>query len=417
MKGFFNLLTSGSFRQLLDGFVPVASQDVCLSDALGRTVANDIIAGEDLPPFSRSTMDGFAIRARDCFGASESEPALLSLQGEVRMGEESRRISVKSGQAVRIWTGGGLPPGADAVVMLEYAREIGSGLIEVFRAVAPGENVIERGQDYSKGQMVIPSGTRLRAQELGVLAGLGIMQVNVRKRPLAVVISTGDELVPETDTPPPGKIRDINSTTLSAMAESDGCRALRMGIVPDNRRDMLGACKRALEMGADIILISGGSSVGNRDFTLKVFDDLERCDVLAHGVAIRPGKPTLLARRENTVLFGLPGHVASAMVVYWLFVRHAIRVLLGADPEKDVIRVPARCGEHFPSVMGREDYVRVVLESALPGRDGMPGLVARPVHGKSGLISTLVRADGLLVIPRDIEGFHQGEEAEVIIFP
>lgn len=415
MKGFFNLLSASELKQLLLALEPVGSEEISLAHALGRVSAGDILAGEDLPPFSRSTMDGFAVRARDCFGASESEPALLSVTGEVRMGSEAADLEVKPGRAARIWTGGHLPKGADAVVMLEYARDMGSDMIEVFRAVAPAENVLERGQDYHEGSLVIPAGTRLRAQELGVLAGLGIMELKVRKRPFAAIISTGNELVPETGTPPPGMIRDINSTTLSALVEADGGRVIRMGIVKDSRRDMLDACRKAIETGADLVLISGGSSVGNRDFTLKVFEDMEGSEVLVHGVAIRPGKPTMLARIKNTVLFGLPGHVASAMVVYWLFVRFALSVLLGSDPEKGLIRIRAACAEPFPSAMGREDYMRVTLDWSSGEPGGQRGPVARPVHGKSGLISTLVKADGLLVIPRDAEGLHQGEEAEVII--
>ncbi len=416
MKGFFNLVTSSRLQALLADLEPVAAETLPIDEVIGRVVARDVFAGEDLPPFSRSTMDGFAVRARDSFGASESEPALFSVSGEVRMGEDGTGVCVRPGQAVRIWTGGQLPAGADAVVMLEYAREIGQDMIEVFRAVAPSENIIERGQDYRKGEMVFPKGTRLRAQELGVLAGLGILEVEVRKQPLAVVISTGDELVPREESPPPGKIRDINTTTISALCRADGCRVFRMGIIPDSYEDMLDACRKALEMEADLVLVSGGSSVGNRDFTMKVFRDLEGSELLVHGVSIRPGKPTLVAKRGNAVLFGLPGHVGSAMVVYWLFVRHAISVLLGADPEKGVIKAPAICSEHFPSVIGREDYVRVALERSYT-EEGKPVLMARPVHGKSGLISTLVRADGLLVIPRDVEGYHGGEYGEVIIFP
>ncbi len=417
MKAFFHLLTTGEFRNLLLDFEPVAPEEISLEEGMGRVTAQDILAGEDLPPFPRSTMDGFAVRARDCFGAAESEPALLSVVGEIKMGDDATDLVLRPGQCAKIWTGGRLPEGADAVVMLEYAREVGSGLIEVFRAVAPYENVIEQGQDYHKEEVVIQAGTKLRAQELGVLAGLGILRLQVRKRPLAVIISTGDELVPENETPSPGKIRDINSTTLSALATSNGCQTVRMGIVKDSYEAMSKACQHALNMGADLVLISGGSSVGNRDFTLKVFQDLEGSRVLAHGVAIRPGKPTMLARKGNTMLFGLPGHVGSAMVVYWLFVRFAINVLLGADPEKDYIRLPVKCGEPFPSVMGREDYVRVILDRADQSVNGQGGIVAYPVHGKSGLISTLVKADGLLVVPRDVEGFHQGEDAEVLIFP
>ncbi len=415
MKGFFNLISASEFKRLLLDFEPIGAEEISLKEALGRVVARPISSPEDLPPFSRSTMDGFAVRARDCFGASESEPSLLTVIGEVRMGEAVTDISVSPGKAVRIWTGGKLPVGADAVVMLEYTRQLDPETIEVFRPVAPYENVIEKGQDYGASDLVIPSGAKLRAQELGVLAALGILKCKVRKRPLAVIISTGDELVPEWQSPPPGKIRDINSTTLSALLETDGCRVVRMGIVGDSYEAMLTACNRAIDMGADLILVSGGSSVGNRDFTLKVFEDTRGAQVLAHGVSIRPGKPTILAKRGNCVLFGLPGHVASAMVVYWVFVRFALCRLLGTDPERGLTRLGATCAEPFPSVIGREDYIRVVLEGLCQG--GEKKIFARPVHGRSGLISTLVKADGLLVIPRDIEGFHQGEEAEVILFP
>jgi len=418
VKGFFHLLSSRQFKELLLDFQPVGTEDVSLDSALCRVAAEDIHAPEDLPPFSRSTMDGFAVRARDCFGASESEPSLLSVIGDIRMGTVPEGLAIGPGQAARIWTGGMLPPGADAVVMLEYVREIAPGVIETFRAVAPGENVIEKGQDCQADALVVRAGSRLRPQELGVLAGLGITEVRVRKRPLVAIISTGDELVPIEQSPSPGKIRDINSTTLSALAQEDRCGVVRMGIVDDSLDHMLNACAQALDKGADVVLVSGGSSVGNRDFTLRVFESIAGCRVLAHGVAVRPGKPTLLARTGNRALFGLPGHVASAMVVYQVFVRYLLSVLQGTDPEKGSLRIMAQCAEPFPSATGREDYVRVALDRSAfeTGGSGITCPAARPVHGKSGLISTLVKSDGLLVIPRDSEGLHRGEYAEVIIF-
>jgi len=363
--------------------------------------------------FDNSAMDGFAVRSQDTFGASESQPALLDVTGKIGMGDMPGDIELSMGQAARIWTGGCLPRGSDAVVMLEYTAPVDNNTIEVFRAAAPLENVIERGEDCRRGSPVLYSGTVLRPQELGLLAGLGITRVQVRRRPLVAVISTGDELVPEDASPAPGQIRDMNSTTLAGLVEKSGGRPVRLGIVDDSPDAMFAACSRALEMNADIVLVSGGSSVGRRDFTLRVFERMEGTEVLAHGVSIRPGKPTILARCGNTALFGLPGHAASAVVTYLLFVHYLITLLLGRDPELSLKTICVRCSQPFPSSAGREEFVRVRLD------DGQHGCCpsAKPVYGKSGLISTLIKADGLLVIPRDVEGLHQGEEAEVLLFP
>ncbi|NPA95662.1 MAG: molybdopterin molybdotransferase MoeA, partial [Thermodesulfobacteria bacterium] len=317
------------------------------------------------------------------------------------------------GEAVRIWTGGILPPGADAVVMLEYVRPLDDKLIEVYKAVAPNENVILKGEDCRRDTLCIKRGTRLRPQELGLLSGLGICKVKVTRRPRAAIISTGDELVPETESPPPGKIRDINSTTLEALLRTSGAVPTKMGIISDYLEAISRACADALSKGADIVLVSGGSSVGHRDFTVRVFEEITGAPPLVHGVAIRPGKPTILSRKDDRALFGLPGHVASCMVVYLLFVHYLVNVFQGLEPETGLRVKKAVCGEMFPSVSGREDYVRVRLEPSEKG--GLP--VAIPIYGKSGIISTLVQADGLLKIPRDSEGYHQGEEAEVLLLP
>ncbi len=409
-KGFFHLMTSEKVRKILEEFSSLGFEEVELPSALERTAAFDIFSPEDLPPFARSTMDGYAVRARDVFGASETEPALLSVVGEIRMGQGPASLELGTGEAVKIWTGGILPKGGDAVVMVEYTRSLDPKLIEIYRAVAPSENVILRGQDCEKGALCISAGTRLRPQELGLLAGLGITRVRVVKRPCVAIISTGDEVVSEKETPPCGKIRDINSTTLEALVKKDGGVPKRLGIVPDSFEAILDACQRALDEGADVVLISGGSSVGARDYTLKVFEELTGSPPIVHGVAIRPGKPTIISRYGDKALFGLPGHVASCMVVYLLFVRHLLNIYQGLHPETGLKSLKVRCGQMFPSVTGREDYVRVTLKDS---GEGIPE--AFPVFGKSGLISTLVKAHGLLKIPRDSEGFHQGEEAEVLL--
>lgn len=413
MKGFFQLISSQELLQLLDHFRPLASEPVQLRDALHRILAHAITAPEALPPFARSTMDGYAVRARDTFGCGESEPALLKVIGEVPMGESGQTTTLRPGEACTIWTGGELPVKADAVIMVEFTTQLDDRTIEIFRPVAPGENLIKRGEDYTQNSIVLPKGQRLRPQDLGVLAGLGITTAPVFKRPIVAIISTGDELVDIDRQPEPGKIRDINSTTLAALVEECGGVPVALGITRDDLDSMLQVCRKALDLPADLILLSGGSSVGRRDFTLKVLEKLKNTELLAHGVSIRPGKPTILAKKENVALFGLPGHVGSAIVVFHLFVRPLLRRLSGTTSGSGLRRVTAVTTEQIPSAIGREEYVRVSIK---PGENHAPNL-ATPIYGKSGLLHPLVRADGLLVIGRDVEGLDKGEQSEVILFP
>jgi len=413
MKGFFQLLSSREFRVLFDQFTHIGSEQIPLADGLGRILAEDISAPEALPPFSRSTMDGYAVRARDTFGCSESEPALLKIAGEILMGRPGHDISLKAGQAATIWTGGELPGKGDGVVMVEYTHLLDRDTVEIFRPVAPGENIIQTGEDFDQNSLVLKKGQRLRPQDLGVLAGLGITTVSVIKQPVVAIISTGDELV-EPDQPlPPGKIRDINSTTLAALVKECSCVPVTLGIIKDNLETMLSACQQALEIPADMILLSGGSSVGQRDFTLKVLEGIEGTELLAHGVSIKPGKPTILARKENTAFFGLPGHVGSAIVVFYLFVRPLLRKLSGKKCSSGLQTITALTAEQIPSTIGREDYVRVTVDWDTEKSVHR----AMPVYGKSGLLNTLVKAEGLLVIGRDIEGVDKDEQAEVLLFP
>ncbi len=412
MKKFFNLISPEEFSRFFERFSPIGSETIPLADSLGRFPSENIVAPETLPPFSRSTMDGFSVRARDTFGASETEPAFLEIIGEIPMGSSGNQFSLKPGQTARIWTGGELADKSDAVVMFEYTHPLDDLTIEVFRAVAPGENVIHAGEDYEKGAAIVDCGSRLRPQDLGVLAGMGLSQVNVFKKPQVAIISTGDELVSVDENPPPGKIRDINSTTLSTLVTEAGGTPIALGIINDDFDLMLATCRESIEKGVDMILLSGGSSVGKRDFTLSVFKELDNSQLLAHGVAIRPGKPTILGQKSNCALFGLPGHTASAMVVFHLFVRPLLRRFLGSK-NSELTRLVAITGEQIPSSVGREEYVRVQLKKS----DDGPLPVAIPVYGKSGLLKPLVAADGLLLIERDCEGIDKGQQAEVLLFP
>jgi len=412
MKGFFQLITSQELLGRQDSFLPLGEETVSLQKSLHRVLAHNITAPEPLPPFSRSTMDGFAVRARDTFGCSESEPGLVNVIGEIAMGQSGQEMSLAPGQACTIWTGGELPAGADAVVMVEFTTRLDDRTIELFRPVAPGENVIQRGEDYAQDSLVLQEGSQLRPQDLGVMAGLGITEVPVCKRPVVAVISTGDELVEISTTPAPGEIRDINSTTLSALIEECGGVSAPLGFIGDSPEEMHRACRKALELPADMILLSGGSSVGRRDFTLQVLAELEGSEILAQGVSIRPGKPTIMARLNNVALFGLPGHVGSAIVVFHLFVRPLLRRFMGLN-DSGLEVVEAVTAEQIPSAIGREEYVRVTLKKS---EDGVQ-YQAFPLYGKSGLLSPLVRADGLLIIDRDVEGLDKNESCRVMLFP
>jgi molybdopterin molybdotransferase len=411
MNDFFTLISPADFVALFAGFSPLPPETVPLRAARGRILAEPLVGNEPLPPFSRSTMDGFAVRAADTFGCSESETALLTVVGEIAMGSSGQSLSLRPGQAARIWTGGELPQKADAVVMVEYTQIFDEQTVAVFRPVAPGENVIRAGEDYAPGTVLLEQGCRLRPQDLGVLSGLGITSVPVYRQPRVAILSTGDELVPAELTPPPGKIRDINSTTLAALVEEAGGIALTHGICSDDLERMLTVCTEALHE-ADVLLLSGGSSVGQRDFTKRVFRAIPGSELLVHGVSVRPGKPTILARQGNKALFGLPGHVASALVIFTCFVRPLLRQYSGLGATLGLRTVRAITAEQIPSSIGREDYVRVRLTAREEGR--LP--LATPVYGKSGLLSPLVRADGLLPIGRDVEGLDRGVESTVLLF-
>jgi len=406
MKEFFRVVDLCEAQVRADRFAVVAAERVGLAGGLGRVLASDFVAGVDLPGFRRSTMDGYAVCASSTFGASDSAPALLTVVGEIEMGTRAG-VDVVRGEAARILTGGMVPPGADAVVMVEHTEPIDETTIEVTRAVAPRQNVIEAADDVGRGDRLLSRGARLRPQELGLLAAQGVTEVEVFARPVVAVISTGDEVVPIEDAPEPGQIRDVNTYTLSGMVERAGGLPRPLGIVRDDFDTLLSTCGSALA-DADAVLLSGGSSVGSRDLTLEVLEALPDSEVLLHGVAIKPGKPTILADVGGKAFWGLPGHVASAMVVFHVLVRPFLERIAGARPVP-TIHVPARLSRNVASVHGRRDFVRVRLEE----RDGERFAV--PVLGKSGLIRTMVEAEGLIEIDRDAEGLDEGAEVRVAL--
>lgn len=376
------------------------------ADALGRVLATQLTSPQNLPEFVRSTVDGYAVAAADTYGASPGLPAFLTVVGEVPMGKAAS-LTISPGEAALVHTGGMIPPGADAVVMIEQTQRVDTHNIEVFQPVAEGQNVIQIGEDIRHGQPILKPGHRLRAQDIGGLMALGIVEIDVAAPPVVGIISTGDEVVPPEQHPQPGQVRDINSYSLAALAQSVGAQALRYGIVPDDRAALEAVARHAVRE-CDIVVFSAGSSVSYRDMTTEVINSLGKPGVLVHGVSVKPGKPTILAVCDGKAVFGLPGNPVSAMVIFELFITPAICAALGAPlPLRMTVR--ARLARNLASDAGREDYVQVRLEE----RDGE--LWAVPVLGKSNLIYTLVNAEGTIKIPLDSNGLRAGEWVTVTL--
>lgn len=375
--------------------------------ALGRVTSQPVYAAHPLPAFARSTVDGYAVRAPDTFGASDTLPAYLDLIGEVLMGADSA-LRLERGQCALIHTGGMLPENADAVVMIEHCQSARHGEIEVMRASAVGENVLQVGEDVSAGQEVLAPGTLLRPAEIGGLMALGITSLPVACRPRVGILSSGDEIVPPQREPAPGQVRDVNAYSLSALAEQLGGQPVRYGIIPDREQDLLAAARIALSEN-DVVVITAGSSASTRDLTANVVNQLGEPGVLVHGVNVRPGKPTILAVCQQKTVIGLPGNPVSALVIATLFLTPVIEKLLGLKTGRPRPAIPALLSVNLPSQAGREDWIPVRLVA------GQAGYQADPVFGKSNLIFSLARADGLIRIPADATGLPAGEPVQVML--
>ena len=423
MPEFLTLLPPDEARDLLLSQLAASAVDPELMDVpscLERFLAEDILAPHPLPDFQRTTVDGYAVRASDTHGASDSLPAYLTLIGEVPMGD-APSFAIGPGQCALIHTGGMLPNGSDAVVMLEYTQSIASsGLsseesrwkeIEIFRAVAEGENVIRIGEDVAQGQFVLPKGTFLRPAEIGGLMALGITSVRVARKIKVGLISTGDEVIEPSESPRPGQVRDINSYTLGALVEKSGGVGKRYGIIRDQLQALKDAAAHALSE-CDAVIITAGSSASTRDMTADVIRSLGEPGVLVHGINTRPGKPTILGVCNGKAVIGLPGNPVSALVNGYLFVVPVIEKLLGALP-KPKATVQATLTVNLPSQAGREDWWPVKLienrKSSTVNHDAVP------IFGKSNLIFTLASADGLLRIHPDATGLSAGETVEVFL--
>ena len=392
-------------RLIHDKFRPVSelAESVPLTAAAGRTLSEDIIAEEYVPDFNRSTVDGYAVRAADTFGCSDAIPAILSLQGEIRMGEDAGFALLRENCAY-VPTGGALPEGADCAVMLEYTEDYGDGTIGILKPGAPGMNVIFRGDDVYPGKVVLQAGRVLSAQDIGALAAIGRTVVPVQRRLKIGVISTGDELVPPGQKPLPGQVRDVNTALLSALLTEQGAEVHSYGIIVDDEDLLRETVTRAVQE-CDAVLLSGGSSVGVKDASCRIIESLG--ELLLHGIALKPGKPTIMGRAGNKPLVGLPGHPVAAFVVARLFMIPLLDRLAGR--ERPLWSVTAELSESVGANHGRAQ----VNPCRLLRQDGR--VLALPIRSKSGLITQLAGADGFFCIERDCEGLPKGAPVQVYL--
>ena len=388
-----------------DKFRPVSelTEFVPISAAAGRILSEDIIAEEYVPDFNRSTVDGYAVRAADTFGCSDAIPAILSLQGEIRMGEDAGFALLRENCAY-VPTGGALPEGADCAVMLEYTEDYGDGTIGILKPGAPGMNVIFRGDDVYPGKVVLQAGRVLSAQDIGALAAIGRTVVPVQRKLKIGVISTGDELVPPGQKPLPGQVRDVNTALLSALLTEQGAEVHSYGIIVDDEDLLRETVTRAVQE-CDAVLLSGGSSVGVKDASCRIIESLG--ELLLHGIALKPGKPTIMGRSGNKPLIGLPGHPVAAFVVARLFVVPLLDRLAGR--ERPLWSVTAELSESVGANHGRAQ----VNPCRLLRQDGR--VLALPIRSKSGLITQLAGADGFFCIERDCEGLPKGAPVQVYL--
>ena len=380
---------------------PVGRTRVLPLDRLpGRVAAAPVLCGEDIPAFRRSTMDGYAVICADTFGAGESSPAELTLVGEVLMGEETPLILLE-GECAKIPTGGMLPANADGVIPVEYTDDDGMGTCLVFRSVSPWENVVRAGDDAARGTVLFETGERFTPVSVGILAAAGVTECLVYDKPRVGILSTGNEIVPACETPAPGRVRDVNAHLLSALCAGYGCEIRRYGIIPDREDALLDALKRAAEEN-DLVLLSGGSSAGDRDLTARTISALG--EVLSHGIAMKPGKPTVIGRIGGTPVFGLPGHPAACCFVTETVVAPCVETLSGGA--LPISTTEAELSENISSNHGREEFICVKLQNG----------AAIPVYGKSGVVSQLSAADGYLRVPRNSEGLQAGSRVKIHLF-
>lgn len=399
-------------------------ETVPLRDAVHRYLTEEICSDTDIPQFTRSVVDGFAVIARDTFGTGESSPVFLDVIGAVEMGKPCS-LKLEPGQAVYVPTGGMLPEGADAMVMVEYTEMLDEKTIAVYKSAAPNSGIMNRGDDFREGQVLFRRGHRITVKDVGMLAAIGKSNVKVYQKPRVSILSTGDEIIDIAEVPKPGEVRDINSYTIAAFAEATGARIGSIEKVPDVDHRLRSALEEALAE-SDIVLLSGGSSAGNKDMTAETIDAMGKPGVITHGIAMKPGKPTIIGIIEtgtddgfmrNKLVVGLPGHPMAAIVAYDVIVNDFMRKYCFHN-EEEPIRLTARITENIHAGEGRETYQLVSLKRSSAnhsGTDAEPEWFAEPIHAKSGSISQLMMADGYVRISSLSEGVKVNSNVEVTL--
>jgi len=385
---------------------PLEAETVQVTHALNRVLAEDVFAEVDVPHFDRSAVDGYAVRSEDVFGASGANPVVLNLIGSVEIGEVPT-LSVEKSETAKIATGAPLPRGVDSVVMLEYAEEIGKGKVEILRASTPEDNVSKVGEDVRKGDLVLGRGTTLRPQDIGILVAVGRTTAQVVRKPRVAVLSSGNELIDPGSKPESGKIIDVNRPAITAAVEAEGATPLDLGIVGDRLEEIERRIRSGLAQ-ADLLIVTGGTSVGTRDLVPDAINRLGR-GIVVHGVSMRPGRPTALGLALGKPVLLLPGFPVAALLAFNVFAKPLINIMSGLKPKKEET-VRARALRRIPSGVGMRSYVRVTLKKT------ESGYVVEPLRVTgSGIISSMVKANGLIVIPEGKEGIEEGEETEVIL--
>ncbi|MCJ8172807.1 molybdopterin molybdotransferase MoeA [Clostridium botulinum] len=405
----FNVVSIKEAKDLIEKNFNVKpiKEEVELLNSIDRVIYEDIVSQINVPNFRRSTVDGYAVNSKDIAGASESMPAMMNYKGEVLMGKIPEVNMNFPGDCVYVPTGGMIPEGADSVVMVEYTERVHEDTVLINKATAYGEKVVEIGEDIAKEEVIIKKGERLRPYEIGVLSSLGITKVPVCRKPKVAIISTGDEIVNPNKELKLGQIRDINSYLLQASIIEDGAIPINYGIIRDDFNLLKNTVEKAIE-DTDIVLISGGSSVGKKDVTIDVINSLGDPGVFVHGIAIKPGKPTIIGKAKDKIVFGLPGHPLSAAIVYKIIAKHYIDKIAGAKEE--VFPIICKFNINYHSAKGREEYLPVTLNWQ------ENEIIASPIFSKSGLISGFSKAYGFIKIDKNLEGIKKDEKVFVYRF-